>query len=82
MILIVNGILTGCPFSAILQLAGTVLPLMRIAATFVVASDVKGRRRWSALFINPVVTLMVCFLWAREIATNGNLHVRGSLNRS
>lgn len=58
----------------ILQLVGTILPILGLVATFVVAYNMRAGagRKW-VLLIGPAATLAICVVFAEFIGANGNM---------
>lgn len=58
---------------AILILLGTCLPLLSFIITAFLAYKFEGQRRWMALILTPILTMAPCYIFAKELANNGNL---------
>ncbi len=56
-----------------LQLIGTFLPIASIILTAILGYKFEGERRWLALFATPIIVMAPCYIYALEIANNGNL---------
>ncbi|MEZ5359541.1 MAG: hypothetical protein R3F48_12045 [Candidatus Zixiibacteriota bacterium] len=58
---------------AVLILFGTFLPLLSFVITAALGYKFEGQRRWIALLVTPVLTMLPCYLFLDAIAANGNL---------
>ncbi len=53
---------------------GTFLPIIGVILTVVLALKLPpGRKRWMVLFGVPLITLLLCCVFGRQIAYDGNL---------
>ena len=57
----------------ILVLVGTVWPVAGFCLAVFIGLLLTGWKRWVMLFAGPVVFLLPCYLYASEIAYNGNM---------
>lgn len=57
----------------ILILIGTVWPVLGFCLALLIASVLPGWKRWLMLFLGPVIFLLPCYLFADQIAYNGNM---------
>ena len=57
----------------ILILVGTIWPVVGFCLALLIASVLPGWKRWLMLFVGPVVFLLPCYLFADQIAYNGNM---------
>jgi hypothetical protein len=56
-----------------LILIGTIWPVIGVVVAILVAFILTGWRRWLMLFIGPVLFLLPCYIYAEQIAYNGNM---------
>ena len=57
----------------ILILIGTLWPVLGFCLALLIASVLSGWKRWLMLFAGPVIFLSPCYLFAEQIAYNGNM---------
>ena len=55
------------------QLIGTVWPLVGLALIAVAGSVTRGATRWWIIVAGPLIVAAPCFLYAKEIAYDGNM---------
>lgn len=60
-------------FKNALILLGTVWPVLGFCLALFIASVLDGWKRWLMLFAGPVIILSPCYLFAEQIAYNGNM---------
>ena len=56
-----------------LILIGTIWPVVGVGAAILLAFLFTGWKRWLMLFVGPVLFLLPCYIYAEQIAYNGNM---------
>lgn len=55
------------------QLIGTLWPVVGLTLVAVLGVAARGARRWWILLVGPLAVLVPCYVYAREIAYDGNM---------
>lgn len=59
--------------SAVMVIAGTLLPFIGVGASISAAIFLKGALRWAVLYLGPAATALVCNAIAGPVIKDGNM---------